>query len=156
MPTGLVGNAIHMRNDHRIRAHGPETNRYKHDSATPGLTRRHVMIRSMFRRRAPKAEIVVTAEGVSRQIAADKVESVRWDDLIEVRILTTDDGPRREDVFFVLAGTHDTGVVVPQGDLPASLLERLQQLPAFDNTKLIEAMGSTENAEFVCWTRPTS
>jgi hypothetical protein len=41
---------------------------------------------------------------------------------------------------------------VPQGAAESgALLERLQRLPDFDNGKVIEAMGSTGNARFVCW-----
>ena len=33
------------------------------------------------------------------------------------------------------------------------LLSRLQQLPGFDNEAVIKAMGSTNNAKFLCWKR---
>jgi hypothetical protein len=52
--------------------------------------------------------------GVRRELANGKVEAVAWDDLEEVCVLTTADGPFAEDVFFVLAG-RGGGCVVPQG-----------------------------------------
>jgi hypothetical protein len=80
---------------------------------------------------------------------------VAWDDLLEVAILTTADGPFTEDVFFVLVGRGGTGCVVPQGAPEGSQLqERLQRLPGFDNKAVIRAMSSADDATFVCWRRP--
>ncbi|MBI5818786.1 MAG: hypothetical protein HZA88_07345 [Verrucomicrobia bacterium] len=82
-------------------------------------------------------------------------ETIRWADLHEVSILTTDKGPFEEDVFFLLiAADGKPGCVVPQfSDGFDKLLRRLQQLPTFDNEAVIKAMGSTSNAKFVCWKR---
>ena len=80
-------------------------------------------------------------------------ESVRWDALEEVLLMTTDQGPLEPDVFWVLSG-GETGVVVPQGATgERALLERLQQLPGFDSRPVIEAMGCTDNRQFSCWKR---
>lgn len=113
---------------------------------------------NIFRRREarPPDRVSFTDEVVSR-IRADGVEErIRWDDLHEVGILTTDDGPMREDVFFVLISADGkSGCAVPQGaEGCEQLLARLQQLPGFDNEAVIKAMGSSCNAKFVCWKRP--
>lgn len=78
-------------------------------------------------------------------------ERVAWDDLRQVEIVTTDDGPFRPDVFWLLHGSK-TGCVVPQGATgEPELLERLQQLPGFRNNAVIEAMTSDDNQRFLCW-----
>jgi hypothetical protein len=78
-------------------------------------------------------------------------ESVAWDDLQQVEIVTTDDGPFRPDILWVLHGSN-TGCVVPQGATgEPELLGRLQQLRGFRNKDVIEAMTSTENRRFLCW-----
>jgi hypothetical protein len=83
------------------------------------------------------------------------VESVGWDDLRRVEIVTTDEGPFAPDVFWVLHGTT-TGCVVPQGaDGEDQLLQRLQALPGFRNEEVIKAMSSAEIARFLCWERGT-
>ncbi len=98
--------------------------------------------------------IHIDDRGVRRELPDGKVEQVAWDDVQEVAVLTTGDGPFAEDVFFVLAGRGGTGCIVPQGAPESTqLLERLQRLPGFDNEAVIRAMSSTEDAIFVCWRR---
>ena len=102
------------------------------------------------RKSAPK--VTIDELGVRRERSDGKVEQVAWKDLEEVQIVTTDEGPFVDDVFFLLIGADGTGCVVPQEDPHSgALLNRLQELPGFDNGKVIEAMGCVENARFVCW-----
>jgi hypothetical protein len=99
----------------------------------------------------------IDEHGVRRELDYGKVEAVSWDDLQEVGVLTTSDGPFAEDVFFVLIGRDGTWCVIPQGAPESTpLLERLQRLPGFDNEALIEAMTSTRDAKFVCWRRDST
>ncbi|MGE4545946.1 MAG: hypothetical protein AB7D06_17800 [Pedobacter sp.] len=110
-------------------------------------------ILDFFWRRKQIDRVIVTDDSVTR-IRPDGVqESVRWDDLVEVGILTTDEGPWSEDVFWLLlASDLKSGCAVPQGAEGANkLLEALQTLPEFDNEAVIKAMGSSSNAKFVCW-----
>lgn len=82
-----------------------------------------------------------------------KTEQVRLSDLQAVIIETTDQGPAICDVFWILVG-NGSGCVIPQDAINGKeLLDRLQELPEFDNKKVIEAMGSSENARFLCWKR---
>ncbi len=85
----------------------------------------------------------------------DNRDVVTWSELIEVGVLTTDEGPFREDVFFMLLSARKgEGCAVPQGVAGIDLLiKKLQSLPNFDNGALIKAMGSTSNNHFVCWKR---
>ncbi len=109
----------------------------------------------LFSRR-PKAKPHVTfdAERVTRFAPDGKTETVRWSDLQEVGILTTGDGPMGDDVFWMLLGTEGAGCAIPsETEGMQELLPRLQQLEGFDNEAVIEAMGSTSNARFVCWKR---
>jgi len=82
-----------------------------------------------------------------------KVEEVAWDDLQAVIIETTDQGPGVCDVFIILVG-KSSGCVIPQDlEKTSELLTRLQLLPDFDNRRLIDSMGSSENERFLCWER---
>jgi hypothetical protein len=105
-----------------------------------------------FLKRKPASAVQIDAQGVRRTLAGGKVEQVAWRDLVEVQIVTTDEGPFVDDVFYLLIGADLTGCVVPQEDpMGGALLSRLQELPGFDHGKVIEAMGCAENARFVCW-----
>lgn len=100
--------------------------------------------------------VTFTDQAVTHKRPNGAIETVRWDDLLEVGILTTDEGPYLEDVFWVLLGPDEKSrCAVPQSaDGSESLLRRLQQLPGFDNGAVIQAMTSVSNAAFVCWRRP--
>jgi hypothetical protein len=74
-----------------------------------------------------------------------KTESIRWDELREVGIVTTDEGPWAADVFWLLL-CDGVGCAVPSEAQGArTLLERLSELPGFDARAVIEAMGCTDN-----------
>ena len=117
--------------------------------ATPRLP---TALRDLFRRRRTDLTVEITDEGIARSLGDGRVEAVTWDELTEVRILTTSDGPWADDVFFVLvAGEH--GCVVAQSFASEDFVRRLQSLPGFDNEQMIEAMGSVSEAQFSCWRR---
>jgi hypothetical protein len=78
--------------------------------------------------------------------------SIRWDELAEVTIVTTEEGPFVDDVFWVLRAADGRELRVPS-ETAGDLLGRLQELPGFDNEAVIRSMGSTENARFVAWRR---
>jgi hypothetical protein len=100
-----------------------------------------------------KSRVTFDAERVTRILPDGKTETVRWDDLQEVGILTTDEGPAVDDVFWMLIGSEGGCAVPSEADGMTELLPRLQQLPGYDNQAVILAMGSTSNARFVCWRR---
>ena len=112
---------------------------------------------SFFRRpKTRERDRVSFTDDVVTRVRPDGVqETIRWDELYEVEIITTDEGPRQEDVFFLLiASDGKSGCAVPQSSEGSKqLLERLQKLPGFDNEAVISAMGSTSMARFVCWKR---
>jgi hypothetical protein len=115
---------------------------------------------NFFRRPRAKTHdrVTFTSDAVKRVRPDGVEETIRWDDVHEVGILTTDEGPLQEDVFFLLvASDGKSGCAVPQSsDGSKRLLERLQQLPGFDNEAVIKAMGSTSNGKFICWKRPVA
>lgn len=84
------------------------------------------------------------------------IESVGWKDLKLIGILTTDEGPYVADVYWYLIG-DEGGCLFPLGATgEKALIEKLQQLPGFDNEAFSEAMGSTSNRKFVCWQRSSA
>ena len=101
-----------------------------------------------------KPGIEIDEEGVSRWLGPG-VERVRWDDLVEITIVTTDEGPFCEDLFWLLVAADGSGCAVG-GEIAGQigLLAELQRrFPDLDNQKVIEAACSVVDARFVCWRR---
>lgn len=92
--------------------------------------------------------------GVVRRLADGRVEQVRWDHLAEVWVRTTSDGPWGDDFFWILVGDDGSGCVVVDDD--GAVLRRVQSLPGFDNTAVIEACASVGDASFLAWRRASS
>lgn len=100
--------------------------------------------------------LIVNDEGVARELGGGRVEAVRWEHLLEIAIVTTDEGPFLEDFFWLLRGDDGTGVCVPQElasahDLLGVLQRRFED--TFDNHAVIRASLCTDNATFTCWRR---
>lgn len=109
---------------------------------------------AFFRKRTePKRETVsFDNERITRARRDGRTESIRWDELREIEIVTTNEGPWLDDVFWLLLG-DGVGCIVPsETDGMQALLERLSELPGFDNAAVIEAMGCTDNNRFRVWT----
>lgn len=98
-------------------------------------------------------KVTVTDDHVRHDSPNGESEELKWSELQQVEIHTTDEGPSLPDVFLVLIGKESTCRIAQGATGEPALLERLQQLPGFDNEKLIDAMGSTSNERFVCWQR---
>jgi len=80
-------------------------------------------------------------------------EEVGWNDVEEIRIITTTAGPFREDVFFAFFASGSSGCLVPHdAAVRIGLLEELQaRFPNLDHDKVIEAMGCTSDRTFIVW-----
>lgn len=92
--------------------------------------------------------------GVRVHRADGRAENLAWADLGSVSIVTNDDGPFANDLFWILQSRdHSISVVVPMGAAgEKELLGAMQErLPGFDNMAVVDAMGSTGNASFVVW-----
>ena len=103
---------------------------------------------------APASPVVAfDDEGVTCTRSSGLRESVRWSDLRAVLIKTTADGPAVDDLFWVLVGRNSGCVVPNEAQGCDRLLERLQQLPGFDNRAVIQASSCIEEQSFLCWER---
>jgi hypothetical protein len=82
-----------------------------------------------------------------------RMEEVAWSDITMVEVQTTDKGPAVEDMFFMLHGADDKGVIVANSlAVENNLVAQLQaRLPGFDNLALVKASGSTQNNWILLW-----
>ncbi len=100
----------------------------------------------------PTEHLTIDDAGITRS-AKGLREHVAWDDIVRVRIMTTDQGPQLEDVFFILDGRNGNGCMI-RHDLAVQgqLLKALQgRLEGMNNEAVIEAMLSIEKRMFTVW-----
>jgi hypothetical protein len=106
-----------------------------------------------FRKRMarPTLRTEVDELGVRRELPDGSLEEVSWAELESVEIVTTDEGPFAEDLFWLFFGPNG-GCMLP-GSLGSQVLEHSSCLPGWDSLAVVAAMGSTENARFAVWRR---
>lgn len=97
---------------------------------------------------------LMTEEGVACEHPRRPREFIRWDDIVEITIVTNSEGPFAADVWLLLIG-KDGGCSISQGapGFESLLFDRLGKWPGFDYEKVIAAMACTDDARFVCWRR---
>lgn len=80
-------------------------------------------------------------------------DKIRWQDIVKIQVLITDEGPYVCDVFFVLLDSNDLGVVIPQDRQKESktVLDRIVKFPGFDHQTFLHAMGHSEVKWFDVW-----
>src|SRR3954451_12616436 len=112
------------------------------------------------RRRRAAAETVlfdVDGDGVRRELADGRREGVRWEEVVEVRVVTLPDGPWGDRVRIVLDGGGERGCIVPwqvaeDGGLPAGL----HRLRGFDHQRFFAVVEAGKPGSEVLWRRPQS
>jgi hypothetical protein len=114
--------------------------------------------RNEQRRRAAAAATVdlqVDRDSVSRTLADGRHEEVRWDELVEVEVLTTAVGVHKDDgVVFVLSGEGERGCLVPSRlAVEHGVIEQLHALPGFNGRRLVAAMEQPPPSRTTCWSR---
>lgn len=107
------------------------------------------------RRMSRPERVTFDEQRIERHMPNGTIESISWEEIDEVGILTTDEGPFVDDVFWLMTNSTRTKGCAPSNAAEgfSSLLERLQTLPGFNNEAVIRAMGSTDGAYFLVWRR---
>jgi hypothetical protein len=96
--------------------------------------------------------VAIDDERVSVATDTGAVEEIRWDRLrrVEFKVLGGVGSPGD---YWVLED-DDGGCVVPSSSASASaLLDRLQELPGFDDGAVMDAILAGTPGAFVCWVR---
>jgi hypothetical protein len=82
--------------------------------------------------------------------------AIAWDTLVRIEIVTTDQGPFQEDVFWFFVDADGSACSLPGAEVDGSVLERVSALPGVHYEAVIQAMGSCEDAQFLVWSRTES
>ncbi len=105
-------------------------------------------------RRALKPERVwFDAVRIVRTLPDGRTDSIRWEELREVVLVTTDAVPNAEGVYWMLVGRRG-GCGVGAGAVGMRQLQRrLEQMPRFNHSTVVRALASNQNGSHVCWRR---
>lgn len=99
---------------------------------------------------AATVDLTIDDEVVRRTLGDGRVEQVRWDQLVEVEVMTVDSGPHAAaGAVLVLAGSEG-GCLAP---LDPALIDRLHQLPGFDGPAFLAALQLEPPSRTSCWIR---
>lgn len=116
-----------------------------------------VGVRVIVKLDAYQDELSVTDVGVTRRhgsrMRKTSEESVRWNDLQRVEVLTKEVGQGKSDLLLLLHGKGSSGVAIAgplaqQHGLPELLARKL---PGFRNDEWLRAQAASEAASFVLW-----
>lgn len=102
-----------------------------------------------------KGEVILTNETIGvRNTTSGEIIEMRWDEISRITIVTTDQGPFVEDVFFVFEGKGPAMIVSHEDAVRLKLNDALDQhLIGIDYEQAIEAMTCTENNSFIIFER---
>lgn len=102
----------------------------------------------------PKEEnfiIKVTDQFVEVKYPRKEAERVNWDDLVEIKLINTDQGPVLPDVWLALIGS-DSSCLIPQGvEGYEEVYDIVSKYEGFDFKNVIKSMSSTGNEQFELW-----
>ena len=97
--------------------------------------------------------VTISESEIINALPDGSIERVAINDLREVAIETNSSGPWGADVWWLLIGAMPSSKCAYPGGATGEqeALKWFNQLPGFDDSVVIKAMGSTSNARFVCW-----
>ncbi|MES2772939.1 MAG: hypothetical protein V4722_02055 [Bacteroidota bacterium] len=82
-----------------------------------------------------------------------KTEQVLWENIQQIKMINTSDGPWFPDVWLALYGKED-GCVIPQGAKGFDeVYDTVSKYHGFNFDNFIQSMSCTDNAEFDLWTK---
>jgi hypothetical protein len=108
-----------------------------------------------FARSADTNVVSVTSRGIEQTGPAGR-EMLAWTSLTEVAIIATIEGPSDEDLYLVLRGEGEHGLVIPHTEaVDAGLLIALaERLHGFDNDAYARGLTSAEDTIVTIWRSP--
>lgn len=103
----------------------------------------------------PEDDFVVTiADNFVRvEYPGRKTEEILWKDINEIRFINTDTGPLAPDVWLALIG-DTSGCLIPQGAKGYDeVYDIVSKYNGFNFENVYKSMLSTDNEQFLLWTR---
>ena len=97
--------------------------------------------------------VTVTERSVRVDHPVSRSSEIRWSEILQIKLINTDQGPWAPDIWLALIG-DDRKCVIPHGAKGFDeVVERISRYEGFDNHAFGMSMCCAENAEFVLWTK---
>ncbi|MEO6254913.1 MAG: hypothetical protein ABIO79_16500 [Ferruginibacter sp.] len=104
---------------------------------------------------APEEDYVVTITGTNIRVEHPEreTEQVMWDNIQEIKLINTDEGPWLPDVWLALIGKED-GCIIPLGTKGYNeVYDIVSKYEGFNFENVTNSMRCTDNAEFPLWAK---
>ena len=101
----------------------------------------------------PEEDFIVTISDIFIKVEHPqrKTEQVLWNNVQEIKLINTADGPWFPDVWLALLGKDD-GCLIPQGAKGFDeIYDVVSKYDGFNFENVGNSMGCTDNAEFLLW-----
>lgn len=95
--------------------------------------------------------IAFDSEKILSRQASGSEKIILWDKMTSIKIITTNQGPYKNDVFWVIESKNDRIVFSMGTEGEEAFLSKAQKLEGFNNKVFIDAMSCADNNEFYCW-----
>jgi hypothetical protein len=100
--------------------------------------------------------VTITDESVTVEHPQRAKEQIKWTEIESIKIITTDEGPFLPDVWIALLG-RESGCMIPQGAKGYDeIYNMISKYEHFNFENVIAAMSSTDNQEFLVWSKGES
>ncbi len=113
---------------------------------------------NLFKKRKPKNpeddfHVTITDTLIRVEHPVRKTEQVLWENIQEIKLINTNQGPWLPDVWLALLGEED-GCLIPQGVKGFDeVYDIVSKYDGFNFENAIKSMTCTDNAEFNLWTK---
>jgi hypothetical protein len=110
----------------------------------------------LFRKSKPKNPedyyvVTITSEFVEVRFLDKEPAKILWDNIIEIKLINTNEGPILPDIFLQLLGER-SGCKIPYGTKGFDqVYEIVSKYENFNFENVTESMSCTENKEFLLW-----
>jgi hypothetical protein len=95
--------------------------------------------------------VTLTNQFVKVEHPERKAEIVYWNDVEEIKLINTDQGPWAPDVWLALLG-KESGCLIPQGAKGYDdIFDIVSKYAGFNFENVINSMSCTENEQFLLW-----
>ena len=96
--------------------------------------------------------LTVTEEFVQIEHSKRKTEKIRWDEINEIWMVNTDEGPAIPDIWMALVGIEN-GCLLPTSDCDGyeQVFDVVSKYKYFNFENYIASMSCAENKKFIVW-----